>query len=194
MNSGSILIYSQITFYNIVNGKVASTNDVNVHDAVKIGQEMQKTFIASLADSFHISINKKVKTMQVLKRGIKVKRITVYDLEAVFARLMIVGQKRNLELYAVFQHELCPMPPSLVNEYAFLGKGNKSMLVNRLGVIMKNRSPPDTLLVDASQLLYHIVWSSSGTVSDLAEGIKSRLINYNQTKIISSSIATTVSV
>jgi len=113
MNCGSILIHSQITLrpYNIVNGKVAYTNDVNVHDALQIGQEMQQKFIASLPDGIHISI-KQVKTMQVLKRGMKVKSITVYDLKAVFARLLIVGQKRNLELYAVFQHELCPVPPS----------------------------------------------------------------------------------
>jgi len=152
---------------------VPSINDVNVHHAVKIGQELQKKFIASLLDGFHISIKKKVKTMQVLKQGMKVKSITVYDLEAVFARLLIVAQKRNLELSAVFQHELCAVPPSLVDEYGFLRKGNKSVLVNRLGVILKNPSPPDTLLMDASQLLYYIVWPSSGTVSNLAEGIKS---------------------
>ncbi|KAG7157884.1 hypothetical protein Hamer_G026018 [Homarus americanus] len=38
------------------------------------------------------------------------------------------------------------------------------VLVKRLGVVIKNPPPPDTLLVDASQLLYHIVWPSSGTV------------------------------
>ena len=32
--------------------------------------------------------------------------------------------------------------------------------------------------MDASQLLYHIVWPSSGNVGDLAQGMKSRLINY----------------
>jgi len=51
------------SLYNIVNGKVAYTNDVNVHDAIKIGQEMQQKFIASLPDGIHISIKQKVKTM-----------------------------------------------------------------------------------------------------------------------------------
>ena len=35
-----------------------------------------------------------------------------------------------------------------------------------------------TLLVDASQLLYHDVWPSSGTVGDLAKGMETRLIHY----------------
>jgi hypothetical protein len=170
------------SLYNIVNGLVASTNDVNVQDAINIGQEMQKAFGASLPDGFHKPIKKKVKTMQVLKRGVMVKNKTVYDLEAVFARLLIVGQKRNLELADVFQHELCPVPPSLIDEYGFLRKGNKSVLVNHLGVSISNPPPANTLLVDASQLLYHIVWPSMGTVADLAEGMKSRLINYRGTE------------
>jgi len=66
------------SLYNIVNGKVAYTKGVNVHDAVKIGQEMQQKFIPSLPDGIHISI-KQVKIMQVLKRGMKVNSITVYD-------------------------------------------------------------------------------------------------------------------
>ena len=109
-----------------------------------------------------------MKTIQQLKRDVKVKDKTVYDLEAIFARLLIVGQKRNLGLSAVFQHEICPLPPSLVNEYGCLRKGMKSVIVHRLGIDKNNSPNPDTLLVDASQLLYYIVWPLSGTVSDVA--------------------------
>ena len=65
---------------------------------------MKTTFIASLPNGFHKPIQKKVKSMQVLKHGVKVKQTTVYDLEAVFARLLIVGQKRNIDLSVVLQH------------------------------------------------------------------------------------------
>ncbi len=43
--------------------------------------------------------------MQVLKASLKVNN-PVYELEAVFALLLIVGQKRNIDLASVFQHEL----------------------------------------------------------------------------------------
>eukprot|EP00745_Piridium_sociabile_P013977 TRINITY_DN2058_c0_g1_i7.p1 TRINITY_DN2058_c0_g1~~TRINITY_DN2058_c0_g1_i7.p1 ORF type:complete len:474 (+),score=89.64 TRINITY_DN2058_c0_g1_i7:286-1707(+) len=131
------------SLYNINNGQVASANNVNIQDAVKIGQEMQKTFLSSLPDGFHNPIKKKVKTMQVLMKSVKVNDKPVYDLEAVFARLLIVGQKRNIELASVFQHELSPVPPSLIDEYCFLRKGNKAVLVSRLGIIIQN--PPCTL-------------------------------------------------
>ena len=69
------------SLYNIINGQVASTDDVTVHNAIEIGQRLQKDFAASLPGGFHNPIKKTVKTMQVLKRGVKVKDKTVYELE-----------------------------------------------------------------------------------------------------------------
>ena len=173
------LTHPSDSLYNIVNGQVVSETEVNVQDAVEIGQDMRTRFASSLPGGFHHPIKKTVKTMQVLKRGVKIKGNTVYDMEAVFARLVIVGRNRNVDLADVFQHELCSVPPSLIDEYGCIRKGSKAVLVSRLGVTISNPPSPDTLLVDASQLLYHIVWPSSGTVGDLADGMRSRLIKYN---------------
>ena len=104
-------MYTQ-SLYNINNGQVASANDGNIQDAVKIRKEMHTAFLSSLSDGFHKPIKRTVKTMQVLKINQK----PVYDLEAVFARLLVVGQKRNIDLASVFQHELSPVPPSLMEE------------------------------------------------------------------------------
>ena len=57
-------------------------------------------------------------------------------------------------------------------------KGNDAVLLNRLGAV-SNPSPLDKLLVDTSQVLYHIVWPLSGTMGEIAEGTWSRLINFN---------------
>ena len=63
------------------------------------------------------------------------------------------------------------VPPSIIDEHGCIKKGNKAVLVNQLGVTASNPPSPDKLLVDASQVLYHIVWPSSGTMGDLAEGM-----------------------
>ena len=39
-----------------------------------------------------------------------------------------------------------------------MSKGNKAMLVNRLGVPLQNVPTPDIVIVDAQQLMYHISW------------------------------------
>ena len=127
--------------YNIVNGRVAANNDVNVQDAVQIGTDMYTAFASSIPDGFHKPIQKTVKTMQGLRRGVKVKDRTVYDLQAIFSRFLVAGQKRSIDIPTLFQHELSPVPPSLINEYGCLRKGNKSLLMNRLSVPAKDPLP-----------------------------------------------------
>ena len=42
------------------------------------------------------------------------------------------------------------------------------------------------MLLDASQLLYHFVSPSSGTVSDVANGMTSRLVKHSRSKCLHS--------
>ena len=58
----------------------------------------------------------------------------------------------NYELYAV--------PSSLIDEHGCLRKGNKSDLVKRLGVLETLPNTADAVIVDVSQLFYHIVCAS----------------------------------
>ena len=78
------LTHQSDSLYNIVNRQVVSETKVNVHDAVEIGQDTRTSFASSLPGGFHHPIKKTVETMQVLKRGVKIKGKTVYDLETVF--------------------------------------------------------------------------------------------------------------
>ena len=93
-----------------------------------------------------------------LKHGIKIGDQAVFDLESIFLRLLLVGQQREMELLPIFGYELCAVPPSLVDEYGCLRKGNKTVLMHRLGVKQCQLQRPDVVIVDAQQLLYHVVW------------------------------------
>ena len=88
-----------------------------------------------------------------------------------------MGKQRGIELKDVFDHELSPVPPSLINEFGCLRMGDKSVLVKKLGVPDENAPLPIVVLVDASQLLYHIVWPVAGTIRDIASSINARLTN-----------------
>ena len=57
--------------------------EVNVQDAVEIGQDMKTSFASSIPGGFHHTIKKTVTTHKVAERGVKVNEKTVYDLEAV---------------------------------------------------------------------------------------------------------------
>lgn len=166
------------TLHQIINGQVADEK-VNVQDALKIGQELSALFSSSLPEGFHAPISKKVVTMKFKTKGVKVNGKIICDLEALFARLLVVGSQRRMELSALFDYELSPVPASIIDEYGCLRKGNKSVIVQRLGVLVSNPHPPEVVLVDASQLVYHVVWPSFGTVTDLAASMGHRLNRYD---------------
>ena len=77
-------------------------NDVNVDEAVDIGQIMASSLRNTLPNGFHGKISNQVKTMEKLKRGIEVGGKTIFDLEAIFIRLLVVWQHRQLQLTTIF--------------------------------------------------------------------------------------------
>ena len=160
--------------YNIVNGQVAPAV-VNVSDTLSLGALMVTDFRKSLPAGFLAKLSSPVKTMEKLKHGIKIGDQVVFDLESIFLRLLLVGQQREMELLPIFGYELCAVPPSLVDEYGCLLKGNKAVLMHRLGVKQCQLQRPDVDIVDALQLLYHVVWPCGGSVGVLADSLKARL-------------------
>ncbi|KAK2159105.1 hypothetical protein NP493_1749g00012 [Ridgeia piscesae] len=74
--------------------------------------------------------------------------------------------------------ELSPVPPGLIDEYGCLRKGDKAVLVKSLSVSVTTPCAPNVVLVDAGQLLYHVVWPVSGTTGDLAASFGTRLAHY----------------
>ena len=106
--------------------------------------------------------------MAHLKKCVRIGDKVVFDLESIFLLLLIVGQQRDMELMPIFGYELCAIPPSLVDEYGCLRKGNKAPLVERLGVKLQL---PDVVIVDAPQLMYHVIWPCGGTVESLNAGL-----------------------
>ena len=61
----------------------------------------------------------------------RTKRVTfliVY--EALYARFLIIGQQRNIQLLPVFQYELSPVQHSLVNEFVNLLGGGPRVVVS----------------------------------------------------------------
>ena len=104
-----------------------------------------------------------MKTMQEMKKVIIVNGKAIFDIDTLFARLLVVGQQRGVEVTDIFQYELSRVPPSLIDEFGCLRKGDKTVLVKCLGVPANSAPAPDVVLVDASQLLNHVVWPVAET-------------------------------
>ena len=71
------------------------------------------------------------------------------------------------------------MPPSIIDKFGILRKGSKAQLMKKLVIVSTEPSNPDYVIVDAGQLLYHVVWPSDGTVSTIATSMVAKLQPYN---------------
>ena len=115
--------------------------------------------------------------MKFKTKEVKVIGKIISDLVALFARLLVEGGKERMELSTLFNYKLSPVPASIIDEYGCLRNGNKSMIINCLESLLPSLHPPD-VLVDSLQLIYHVVWPSSGAVADLAASLGHRLDSY----------------
>ena len=65
--------------HNIVNGRVADS-EVNVDEALAIGERMSAEYLAKLPKGFYDPLTKNVVTMKSLKKRVKVGDTNVYDI------------------------------------------------------------------------------------------------------------------
>ena len=73
---------------NIINGRLAPA-EVNVD----IGDKMAGQFLSHLPDNFYQPLKQEVVTMEAMKKCVKVGCGKVYDMEKLYARLLIVAEQ-----------------------------------------------------------------------------------------------------
>ena len=155
------------------NGQVPP-DEVIITIAIRIGEKMAYSFRNCITSRFHAKISGEMKTMEQLKRGMKVGEKAMFDLEIIFHRLDVVGQKRQLQLAPISQHELYTIPPSLLDEHGYLRNG-KYIHANRLRLEQVAAPAPGIVIVEMQQMLYHIIWPHGENASDVSGNIERRL-------------------
>ena len=121
-------IHAGSHLYNPVTGQIAPEY-VNVGDSLLIGERMAECYSASLPGGFYAPISCPIKTMSDAMKSKRNPDKPAIDLEYVFIRLMMIGQRRQLELGPLFDYELSAVPAALIDEQGCLRKGNRSALV-----------------------------------------------------------------
>ena len=163
---------------NVSNGRV-SNSCVNVQDSLQIGTRMVAQFTAGQPDNFYKPLSKQVTTMESLKKSITVGDRQVYDIETIYSRMLVIGQKGCINLREVFMYELSPVPFSLFDQYGDMLSGTKSTLTHRLAQYIPDTDTPNLVIVDGIALIYHVIWPQNGTVQILWESMISRVDDVN---------------
>ncbi|MES9881937.1 MAG: hypothetical protein ABW185_13750 [Sedimenticola sp.] len=151
---------------NVVNGRVADET-VNVQDALTVGEYMVVYFEKALPTGFYNTIHSNVVTMEAMKKGVRVGTGTVYDMEKLYVRLLVLSQKRNVSLESMFCFELAPLPAAIFDDYGSMRKDTKSPILHKLAVWTDETSAPDVQVIDVNEIQYQISWPKTGTVRHL---------------------------
>ena len=108
--------------------------------------------------------------METMKKGVRVgEKPVVYDMEKLYGHLLVLGQKRDMDLEEVFKYELSPVPSALFDEYGQMRKTSKAVLIKKLGVQALPGQNVEVQLIDGNEMLYNIVWPKAGKVHHLAD-------------------------
>ncbi|KAH3868280.1 hypothetical protein DPMN_031423 [Dreissena polymorpha] len=96
--------------YNPVTGQIVPQHE-NIANSSEIGEKLEKAYVAGLLRGFYKPISSPIKTMSVLSQQVKVNNCkTEVDLKSIFLRLLMIGQKRQVDLEPLFAYELCAVP------------------------------------------------------------------------------------
>ena len=167
---------------NIVTGVLCSEN-VDVDQAVTLGNTKRIEFEDKWPDGFHSTISKCVTTMhETKKRRLKINSQPVVDSGLIYSRVMGLLSHREMQLSNLLYHELAPFPLSMFDDSGEMRIcKSKSVLKNKLQAEISKRTAgkPNTFIVDACAILWIIHWPTQGYVDNFIKGF----INYVQGKL-----------
>jgi len=163
---------------NIQTGQI-QPESVNVEHAVDIGKAQMIAFESSLPSGFNAPLSKKVVTMAVTKKSIKVGGKDVYDVNLIYSRVLGLQQTRDIDLPTVLKHELAPMPTSMFKENGTMRIASaKSTLKKKLQVLVSSRivQKAEAVIIDGCAILWCVHWPCKGTVKDFVDNVCSFII------------------
>ncbi len=160
---------------NIVTGRVVP-DIVNAGKSVEIGRAQMNAYEQSWPSGFNDTLSKKVVTMSVTRKALKVGTTPVIDTNIIYCRVLILQQSRDIDLNRVLQYELAPVPTSMFNDKGQMRiSKSKLTLKRKLQVEKSSRlsTNPDTTIVDGCAILWIIHWPNKGTVQDYVDNFVS---------------------
>ena len=81
-----------------------ASDEVNVDNALPIGNAIAYSFMAEIHLGFYTPIKKKVVTLEILKKRVKIGDTIIYDMDKSYARLLVISQNRDVHLSDVLQY------------------------------------------------------------------------------------------
>ena len=160
---GSLDVSQNHNLINIVTGKISNKN-VNVEDAVQIGEVQLQEFESVCPTGFYQTIKRKVIIMKEGKKQRGVDPMEQCDSGLIHARVTALMSTRPINLNDVLKYELTAVPTSIFDKKSgeLTISKSKSILKQRLQVEVTNpsRGTGDAVVIDGGAILWVLQWPS----------------------------------
>ena len=131
-----------------------------MQEAVLIGHDQMIEFQKNFPDGLHSTIHKKVVTMNVTRKHIKVGQAKVFDTSVIYSRVLgLEASGRDIDIKHILSHELAPIPTALFDEYGNLRIAkSKASFKSQLQINVSERimGAMNVVVIDGSALLWVI--------------------------------------
>ena len=167
---------------NIVTGKISNKN-VNVEDAVQIGEAQLQEFESACPTGFYQTIKMKVITMNEEKKQRGVDPMEQCDSGLIFERVTALMSTRAINLNDVMKNELAAVLTSIFDEKSgeLRISNSKSILKRRLQAEVTNpsRGTGHAVVIDGCAILWVLRWPSKGII----KGVVLNFVKYATNKM-----------
>ena len=108
--------HSSDNIVNIVTGRIVPPS-ANVHNAIEVGRVQMREFESTRPTGFNDTIHKKIVSMTVTKKHVRVGEVKVFDTNLIYSRVIgLQASSREVDINDVLSHELAPIPTAMFTE------------------------------------------------------------------------------
>ncbi|KAL8593372.1 hypothetical protein ACOMHN_065978 [Nucella lapillus] len=177
---------------NVANGSLAPSS-VNVDKTITIAEEQVAAFEMTLPQGYWNAIPKRVTTMAMSGKGVKVGPELMYDTELIFSRIIgLQASSKNVDFQDVLSYELAPIPTALFDDSGEMrickSKADLKMKT-KVEVSVRNANQMDCTILDGCAVLWVVPWpASSETNQALVSHYVESFVQYLQHKLRSGDV------
>ena len=169
---------------NIYSGKL-STKAVNVDKLVSIGKEQVQMFISALPDGFYKSLSRRITTMNILKKSIKVDEVDIIDTSLIHSRVIAMQLTHEaMKIENVLKFELAPIPTSIFEDNGSLRPPKSKSNLKSIGtkIVVRNAEKTNFIVMDGCAIMYVVNWPTNTMVQDYVNNMCHFVLNKLKTR------------
>lgn len=178
--------HPQAGLINIVTGEVILNQEVNVDNALELGQKQQEEFESAWPDAFYKPLKRAAINMTASRKSIDVGGHKIIDTGVFYARALALHSSQrdgSPSIETMLATELSPIATAMFDDEGHMRATQKSQLKREIAIEKSHRGVmKDSYFLDGCAILWVVAWpsSSNAIVQDYIDAFRSHVRRYQE--------------